>query len=81
MKATRSFFFDIHDWKIIDNKICHFYNENETPFAAICVVVGYYTVDTIDFNNHIHTEKYDIIRWISSNEYARLLKNEGIIIW
>lgn len=66
----------IEDWKILDKKVCHFYNEDETAFGAICVKIG--TMTSIKENL---IEKNDIVRWISNGEYQRLRVNSGKIVF
>lgn len=73
-------FFKVEDWKIINSTICHHYNEEETPFEAICVEIG--TMTTFKTNiNGCHIEKQPIIRWISRSQYETLKRNSGVIIF
>ena len=73
-------FLNVEDWKILDSKICRFFNEDETPFEAICVEIG--TMTTFKTNiNGCHMEKYPIIRWISRLQYETLKKNSGVVIF
>lgn len=79
----RHHFFDylkIEDWEIISQKICHFYNEDATPFTAICVKIGTMTEckTTIDGTR---ISKKPILHWISMKEYERLIKNSGVVIF
>ena len=43
-------FFKVEDWKIINSTICHHYNEEETPFEAICVEIGTMTTFKTNIN-------------------------------
>ncbi len=73
-------FLNVEDWKILDSKICRFFNEDETPFEAICVEIG--TMTTFKTNiNGCHMEKQPIIRWISRLQYETLKKNSGVVIF
>ena len=73
-------FLNVEDWKILDSKICRFFNEDETPFEAICVEIG--TMTTFKTNiNGCHMEKHPIIRWISRLQYETLKKNSGVVIF
>ena len=73
-------FFKVEDWKIINTTTCHHYNEDETPFEAICVEIGTYNVFKTKINS-CALEKYPIIRWISRAQYESLKKNSGVIIF
>lgn len=66
-------YFAVEDWEVLDTKVCHFYNDDETAFGAVCVKIGVLT-------SH-NTVKTDIIRWISNGEYQRLKKNSGVVIF
>lgn len=73
-------FLNVEDWKILDTKICRFFNEEETPFEAICVEIGTMTIvkTTIDGSR---LEKKPIVRWISRSQYETLKRNSGVIIF
>lgn len=66
----------IEDWEVLDTKECHFYNDDETTFGAICVKIG--TITSVKGNT---IEKNDIVRWISNSEYQRLRANCGVIVF
>lgn len=76
-------FFDylpIEDWKIVDKRTFHFYDENETSLEAICVEIGVMN----SFNSTISGTslvKTPIIRWISEAQYNNLKKNSGVVIF
>ena len=73
-------FLNVEDWKILDTKTCRFFNEDETPFEAICVEIG--TMTTFKTNiNGCYMEKQPIIRWISRLQYETLKKNSGVVIF
>lgn len=73
-------FLNIEDWKILDTKTCRFFNEDETPFEAVCVEIG--TMTTFKTNiNGCHMEKQPIVRWISRLQYETLKKNSGVVIF
>ena len=36
----RSEFFPVEKWEVLMTKTCHYYDEESTPFTAICVKVG-----------------------------------------
>lgn len=73
-------FLKVEDWKILDTKTCHFFNEDETPFEAVCVEIGTMTT----FKTNIcgaQIEKQPIVRWISRLQYEILKKNSGVVIF
>lgn len=73
-------FLNVEDWKILETKTCRFFNEDETPFEALCVEIGTFNI----FKTNImgcHLEKRPIIRWISRAQYESLKKNSGVIIF
>ena len=73
-------FLNVEDWKILNTKTCRFFNEDETPFEAICVEIG--TMTTFKTNiNGCHMEKQPIVRWISRLQYETLKKNSGVVIF
>lgn len=72
-------FWKIEDWKILDTQMYHFYDDDTTPFWAICVEIG--TMTTVKKSAYgASLEHSPIIRWISSGEYERLKKNSGVVI-
>ena len=73
-------FWAVEDWKILDIKICRFFNEDETPFEAICVEIGTMTTVKTTINGS-RLEKQPIVRWISRSQYETLKKNSGVIIF
>lgn len=81
MKTRRNTFLDVQDWVILDKKVFHMYNEDETPFSVLKVKIGNVIEDNIDFNSHYTKKVFDIIRWISEKEYTKLIENSGVIIW
>ena len=73
-------FLNVEDWKILDTKTCRFFNEDETPFEAVCVEIG--TMTTFKTNiNGCHMEKQPIVRWISRLQYETLKKNSGVVVF
>ena len=73
-------FLNVEDWKILDTKTCRFFNEDETPFEAVCVEIG--TMTTFKTNiNGCCMEKQPIIRWISRLQYETLKRNSGVVIF
>ena len=73
-------YFAVEDWKILDTMTGHFFNEEATPFEAVCVEIGVmHTFKTTITGSHF--EKQPIIRWISRGEYNRLVKNSGVVIF
>lgn len=77
---TYSDYLDVEKWEVLDTKVCHFYNDDETPFNAVCVKIGTYTEYKTTITGVVATHN-DIIRWISNGEYAALRKNSGQIIF
>lgn len=70
----RTVYKDIKNWEILETKIFHDFTENENPFSVVKVKIG-------NLYNGTEDSPYPIIRWISANEYNRLCKNAGTIIW
>lgn len=73
-------YFAVEDWKVIDTRVFHFYNDDETMFGAICVNIGTLTTYKHGLTG-TEIEKTDIVRWISNGEYQRLKKNSGVIVF
>lgn len=81
MMYQRPNYFDINDWIIMDTKVLHMFDENETPFYAMKIKIGTLDVEEIDINNHYKKKSFDIIRWINKSEFDRLRTNAGVIVW
>ncbi len=78
----RSKYKDIHDWTVMEERVIHAYNEDETPIPVVKLDIGVLTVGEIDDQrNFYHTREFPIIRWISKSEYDYLKKYEGTPIW
>lgn len=73
-------FLNVEDWKILDTKTCRFFNEDETPFEAICVEIGTMTTFKTNINGY-YMEKQPIVRWISRLQYETLKRNSGVVIF
>lgn len=70
----------VENWEVLDMKVFHYYNDDESNFVAVCVKIGTLT----SYNNSItgaKLEKTDIVRWISNGEYQRLKRNSGVIVF
>lgn len=68
----------VEDWKVLDTKVCRFYDDEETKFGAVCVKIG--VITSLDKSNRT-IEKHDVIRWISNGEYLRLKKGSGVVVF
>ena len=73
-------FLNVEDWKILETKTCRFFNEDETPFEAICVEIGTMTTFKTTINGS-RLEKQPIVRLISRSQYETLKRNSGVIIF
>lgn len=73
-------FFSIEDFVILDRKSCHFYNDDETPFSAMNVHIGNIVTYIMDIDG-VKISKTPITRWITEDEFSRLKKNSGAIIF
>lgn len=73
-------FWAVEDWKAIEYKECRFYGDNEEAFWAANVQIGELTSYKTDING-AKLEKMPITRWITVNEWNRLLKNAGVVIF
>lgn len=73
-------FWKVEDWKVLETKICHFFNENETVFEAVNVQIGVLMVYKTTITGSV-IEKFPITRWITSKEYRSLKKNSGVIVF
>ena len=73
-------FLNVEDWKILETKTCRLFNEDETPFEAICVEIGTMTTFKTTINGS-RLEKQPIVRWISRSQYETLKRNSGVIIF
>lgn len=73
-------YYKVEDFVVLDEKVFHHYNEDETTFFAVKLQIG--DVLTYKMGSHgVEVEKSPIIRWVSRNEYNRLIKNSGVIIF
>ena len=73
-------FFDylpVEDWEILDKKVFHFFNPDETILQALCVEIG--VMNTIATDSSII--KTPIIRWITEGEYNSLYSKSGVVIF
>ena len=73
-------FWKVEDWRILESKECHFFNESETVFEAVNVQIGVLTVYKTTISGSV-VEKYPITRWITSREYRRLKENSGVVVF
>ena len=68
-------FFETKDWKILHEETFHYFNPNETPFAAVAVQIGRIRRLTQDKILGPAIEESPIIRWMAKKEYL-ILKEE-----
>ena len=81
MMNLRPNYYEMKDWIILDTKVIHMYNDEETPVTALQVKIGMLDVEEININNTYTKRSFSIIRWITKNEFDRLMHGQGIIIW
>lgn len=76
----RSEFFPIEKWEVLMTKTCHYYDEENTPFTAICVRVGtlYLLKTTINGVEIINTP---IIHWFTETNYNNFNNCSGAVIF
>lgn len=80
---SKSYAFDMYPaekWRILHETECHFYDEENTSFFAVGVETGL----IITYASTIcgaKIERTPIIHWMTLNEYNRLTKNSGDIIF
>lgn len=72
-----NFFKDIRDWKILDERIIHDFDEAETPIKVIKIEIG----TLCDIKEGKMKPIGPIIRWLPRSKYIYLLENEGTVIW
>ena len=73
-------FWKVEDWRILELKVCHFFNDSETAFEAVNVQIGILTMYKTTINGTV-VEKHPITRWITSREYHRLKENSGVVVF
>lgn len=67
-------------WKVLEEKECHFYDENETAFTAVGVEIGI-IISYVSTICGAQVQRSPVIRWMTLNEYKRLTKDSGVIIF
>lgn len=74
---------DIADWTILETRIIHAYNIDETPIEVVKLEIGNLEKYEVagGLGTHITTNTFPIIRWISKKEYEHLCEGAGTIIW
>jgi len=72
---------DINDWKILEVRTIHAYNEAETAIEVLKVYIGEVDKYEVTLGWNYKAETFSIIRWISRQEYERLKEGAGTIIW
>jgi len=73
-------FWNVEDWQVIEYRECHFFNENESAFWVVNVQIGELIIYKTDINGS-KIENTPITRWITVNEWNRLLKSAGVVIF
>ena len=81
MTNLRPKYYNMEDWMILDMRQAHMYDENETPFTIMKVKIGTLCVEELRINNTYSEHNFDIIRWITKNEFDRLQQGANTIIW
>ena len=76
----RNEFFTVDCWEVLMTRSCYFYNEDNTPFEAVCVRVGNsYSVKTTLYGTEMLTKP--IVRWMTRKEYEGLKKYSGAVVF
>lgn len=65
----------VEEWVITDEKECHHYNEEETPFTAVNVRIG----DLIIVNG-FDVDRTPITRWMTKKHYDYLVSHTGYVV-
>ena len=76
----RNEFFTVDRSEVLMTRSCYFYNEDNTPFEAVCVRVG----NSYSFNTTLYgTEMLmkPIVRWMTRKEYEGFKKYNGAVIF
>jgi hypothetical protein len=76
----RSEFFPVEKWEVLMTKNCYYYDEDNTPFKAVCVRVGtlYFLKTSI---NGVEMVSTPIIRWFSEKNYNSFNSYNGAVIF
>lgn len=72
---------EVKDWQLLDTRIIHAYNTDETPIEIVKVQIGLLDRYDIGLGWSYSAITYPIIRWLTRNEYNRLVAKEDIIVW
>lgn len=73
-------YWKVENWEVLETKEFHFFNDDETPFSAVCVKIGTLTTYRMDATGY-KSETTPISRWISLGEYNKIVKNSGVVIF
>ena len=73
-------YYNVENFEIVDERTFHFYNDEETPFVAVQIIIGKNSAYNVR-GTGVDIIETPIIRWISKNEYNRLLEGSGTIIF
>ena len=74
-------YFNVNNWKILDRKTIHAYNDAETPINVVKVEIGTVERYEVDFGYHYRAATFPIIRWITEKEYETYIRTEDVIVW
>lgn len=81
MKYMYPNYYDIDNWIILDNGVIHMYNDQETPINILKVKIGILDIEEVGLNNKYTKHSFDIIRWITKQEFDRLRAGSGVVVW
>lgn len=63
------YYYEPHDWTIIEHQKCNYFDAKETEFDAICIKIG-----EIQYNGA--SERTPILRWMTAKQYERYMQKK-----
>lgn len=69
MKNMRPLYRKPEEWAILEEKIIHNYDINETPIKIVNVLIGTLFYETKGFFTEIETRRTPITRWVTKKYY------------
>ena len=81
MKYMYPNYYDIDNWITLDTNVIHMYNDQETPMNILKVKIGILDIEEVGLNNKYIKRSFDIIRWITKQEFDRLRAGSGVVVW
>lgn len=81
MKSYRPLYKNVENWQVLDKIDIHDFSAEENSFSVVQVLIGDLQIEEVDLNQHYVKAITPITRWISYNEFMRLKKHAGTVIW